>query len=234
MKWSGGPVRPASTARGTSSIISLQTIRYLFLVGLLAVTARADAVQDVPAPIDGEVESSMLATADLDMEAMAASRAQMSRQLADNLALLFDKFERSEFILCLEGEVSAHGQLSLSDFRMPHIVRSHATSAALSPAGTCAQYERVIATLHTHPPTYPEDRGRESSNCYLSRTDIVTWLEGTDYPYTAVLCGPRTWAVWHRSQVKPKQVIAFPPEDQLHEPEAEEISAAEASSARGR
>lgn len=143
---------------------------------------------------------------------------RMTPQLADNLALLFDKFGHSEFILCLEGGADESGDLELRDFRMPHIAYSRSTSAAVHPDGGCDQYDGVVGTLHNHPPTYPEDKGREANNCYLSRMDIMSWLKHSSYEYTAVMCGARTWAWWHRSQVSEDKVLAFPREGQLQEP----------------
>lgn len=140
-------------------------------------------------------------------------RMRMSTQLADNLALLFEKFDDSEFIVCLEGEATADGEVRLSDFRMPHMAYSRATSAGMHPDGTCNQYESIVGTLHTHPISHRDDP--ESGNCYLSRTDIVSWLEYSEYPYTAVMCGPRVWAWWHRSQVDLAKVLAFPPAHQI-------------------
>ena len=128
----------------------------------------------------------------------------MTVQLTDNLALLFDKFGESEFILCLEGKLNDDGKLELTDFRMPHIASSRPTSAAVHPDGGCDQYEGIVGTIHNHP----------SSDCYLSRGDLDSWrLSG--YPYTVVMCGARTWAWWHRSQVEPEATLAWPPEDQL-------------------
>ncbi len=151
------------------------------------------------------------------------ARMRMSTQLADNLALLFEKFDDSEFIVCLEGEATADGEVRLSDFRMPHMAYSRATSAEMHPDGMCDQYQDIVGTLHNHPLSHPADR--ESGNCYLSRTDIVNWLEYSDYPDTAVLCGPRVWAWWHRSQVDLAKVraagpwshatVAFPPAHQI-------------------
>jgi hypothetical protein len=143
------------------------------------------------------------------------SSMRMAPQLADNLALLFEKFGASEFVVCVEGEVDGAGQFVLRDFRMPHLAYSRTTGAGVHPDGGCRQYQGIVATLHNHPPAYPEDRGSEWNNCYLSRPDIVSWLEGSDYPYTVVMCGPRLWAWWHRSQVDPSQVLAVPPPDQL-------------------
>lgn len=140
---------------------------------------------------------------------------EMTAQLADNLALLFDRFEQSEFILCLEGGFEATGELRLADFRMPHLAYSRSTSAGVYPDGGCAQYGGIVGTVHNHPVRNPADRGREWKNCYLSRTDIVSWLEHSNYEYTAVMCGPRTWAWWHRSQVNEEKVISFPPPGQL-------------------
>ncbi len=146
----------------------------------------------------------------------------MSPQLADNLALLFDRFAESEFIVCVEGKVGRAGQLQLRDFRMPHHAYSRSQGAGIHSAGDCGQYAGVIGTLHNHPPAYPEDRGREWRNCYLSRTDILSWLEHTDYPYTMVMCGPRLWAWWHRSQVDSAKVLAFPPPGQVYGRTSEE------------
>lgn len=139
----------------------------------------------------------------------------MTVQLADNLSLLFDKFGQSEFILCLEGELTGEGELELTDFRMPHIAYSRPTSAAVHPDGGCDQYEEIVGTLHNHPGTFPKDFGREDSNCYLSHLDITSWLEYSEYPYTAVMCGPKTWAWWHRTQVDPEAMLAWPDRDQL-------------------
>jgi hypothetical protein len=140
----------------------------------------------------------------------------MTAQLSDNLALLFDRFGDSEFIFCIEAETTSSDELEARDFRMPHIAYSRESGAAVRPEGGCSQYANIVGTLHNHPPAYPEDRGREWSNCYLSRTDITSWLEHSDYAYTLVMCGPRIWAWWHRSQVDPSHVLAFPPEGQLH------------------
>ena len=156
-----------------------------------------------------------LASEGEDRAANPAVGVSMSPQLADNLALLFAKFGRSEFILCLEGDVTETGEMQLRDFRMPHLAYSRPTSAAVHPQGGCDQYPGVVGTLHNHPPSYPEDQGRESSNCYLSNLDITTWLEYSAYPYTAVMCGPRTWAWWHRSQVDLDKLVVFPMERQL-------------------
>ncbi len=136
--------------------------------------------------------------------------------------MLFEKFADSEFIVCIEGRVDGVGGLSFHDFRMPHIAYSRATGTGVHPGGDCSQYPGVVGTLHSHPPTYPPDRGRESDNCYLSRPDIVSWLEYTSYPYTMVMCGPRMWAWWQRSQVDADRVLAFPPPGQLQgQPEAD-------------
>lgn len=139
----------------------------------------------------------------------------MAPQLADNLALLFEKFGDSEFIVCIEGGVDDAGEFRLRDFRMPHIAYSRTTGTGVHPDGGCSQYPGIVGTLHSHPPTYPSDRGREADNCYLSRPDIVSWLEHSSYPYTMVMCGPRMWAWWHRSQVDAGRVLAFPPPGQL-------------------
>jgi hypothetical protein len=140
----------------------------------------------------------------------------MAPQLADNLALLFEKFGESEFVVCIEGRVDAEDQLRLHDFRMPHLTYSRSTSAGVHPNGDCSQYQGIVGTLHNHPPAYPRDRGREWKNCYLSRVDIVSWLEHSSYPHTIVMCGPRLWAWWHRSQVDPDRVLALPPPGQLY------------------
>ncbi len=152
-------------------------------------------------------------------------RAVMAAQLADNLALLFERFGDSEFIVCIEGGVEASGDFSLRDFRMPHIAYSRATGAGVHPDGDCSQYADIIGTLHSHPATYPQDRGREWGNCYLSRPDIVSWLDYSTYPYTMVMCGPRTWAWWHRSQVDRDRVLALPPPGQLYGRPDEEVAA---------
>ncbi len=137
----------------------------------------------------------------------------MSSQLADNLALLFEKFDHSEFIVCLEGEITEDGTLRLTDFRMPHIAYSRPTGAGVHPDGTCRQYENIVGTLHSHPMSHPDERGW--NNCYLSRTAIVSWLGYSEYPYTAVMCGPRVWAWWHHSQVDLSKVLAFPLAQQI-------------------
>ncbi len=143
-------------------------------------------------------------------------RVSMAPQLADNLALLFEKFGDAEFIVCIEGRVDDAGGFSLRDFRMPHIAYSRTTGTGVHPDGDCSQYPGIVGTLHSHPPIYPQDRGREWDNCYLSRPDIVSWLEHSSYPYTMVMCGPRMWAWWRRSQVDADRVLAFPPPGQLH------------------
>ncbi len=142
-------------------------------------------------------------------------RVSMMPQLADNLALLFEKFGDSEFIVCIEGRADGADGFSLRDFRVPHIAYSRSTGTGVHPEGGCGQYPGIVGTLHSHPPTYPQDRGREADNCYLSRPDIVSWLEHSSYPYTMVMCGPRMWAWWHRSQVDTDRVLAFPPPGQL-------------------
>ena len=140
---------------------------------------------------------------------------EMTPQLSDNLALLFEKFASAEFVVCLEGDVNEVGMLELRDFRMPHIAYSRSTGTAVHPDGGCEQYEDIVGSLHNHPATYPEDRGVEWTNCYLSRPDILSWLEHTEYPYTFVMCGEQFWAWWHRTQVSTKKVLAFPPTGQL-------------------
>lgn len=157
-------------------------------------------------------DSPSLATVD---SATPKVRVSMVPQLADNLALLFEKFADSEFIVCIEGTVDDESGFSLRDFRMPHIAYSRTTGTGVHPDGGCGQYSGIVGTLHSHPPTYPQDRGREADNCYLSRPDIVSWLEHSPYPYTMVMCGPRMWAWWHRSQVDVERVLAFPPPGQL-------------------
>ena len=132
----------------------------------------------------------------------------MTVQLADNLALLFEKFGESEFILCLEGELNDNGELELSNFRMPHIAYSRPKSAGVKPGSGCEQYEGIVGTIHNHPGS------GNGSRCYLSRGDLDSWRH-SGYPYTIVMCGARTWAWWHRSQVEPEAMLAWPPEDQL-------------------
>ncbi len=158
------------------------------------------------------VDSAGRATAD---SVTPRVRVSMALQLADNLALLFDKFGSSEFIVCIEGGVDEAGEFGLRDFRMPHIAYSRTTGTGVHPDGGCGQYPGIVGTLHSHPPTYPSDRGREAENCYLSRPDIVSWLAHSSYPTTLVMCGPRMWAWWHRSQVDADRVLAFPPPGQL-------------------
>ncbi len=169
------------------------------------VAVRFAAASDVPG-------STGRATPD---SAAPGVRVSMAPQLADNLALLFEKFGDSEFIVCIEGGVDGAGEFSLRDFRMPHIAYSRTTGTGVYPDRGCGQYPGIVGTLHSHPPTYPLDRGREADNCYLSRPDIVSWLEHSSYPYTMVMCGPRLWAWWHRSQVDANRVLAFPPPGQL-------------------
>jgi hypothetical protein len=59
----------------------------------------------------------------------------MVPQLADNLALLFDKFGESEFVVCIEGALGDADSLQLSDSRIPHHAYSSSTSAGVYPAG---------------------------------------------------------------------------------------------------
>jgi hypothetical protein len=59
----------------------------------------------------------------------------MVPQLADNLALLFDKFGESEFVVCIEGALGDADSLQLRDFRIPHHAYSSSTSAGVYPAG---------------------------------------------------------------------------------------------------
>ncbi len=215
------PTRPASLLF-TTRLIPCHTA--LALAALLMAADAADAFQARKDDIHKEsanVEyghtsnAHKLVKAGEESAAAPALGVSMTPQLADNLALLFDRFGRSEFILCLEGE-NKDGKMMLRDFRMPHIAFSRPTSAAVHPDGGCDQYDNIVGTLHNHPASYPEDRGRESSNCYLSGLDIQSWLEYSEYEYTTVLCGPRTWAWWHRSQVGSEKLLAFPKEQQLH------------------
>ena len=154
-------------------------------------------------------------TRERESAATAVAHVAMVPQLADNLALLYEKFGEDEFVVCIEGEFGDAEQLQLRDFRMPHHAYSNSTSAGIYPAGDCRQYKGIIGTLHNHPQTLPQDRGGERDNCYLSRTDIVSWLEHSAYQYTLVMCGSRLWAWWHRSQIDPTADLFFPPPGQL-------------------
>ncbi len=196
----------------------------LALAALLLAPGAAEAFQQDSFDTDQEsakvefrhtASAHRLVRTDEDRSSMPVSGMRMSEQLADNVALLFDRFGRSEFILCLEGEINEAGEMVLRDFRMPHIAFSRSTSAAVHPEGGCDQYDGIVATLHNHPSNFPKVSGRESKNCYLSHLDITSWLEYSRYDYTAVMCGPNTWAWWHRSQVKEEALIVFPVEGQL-------------------
>ena len=222
--WTQGAARLAASLLSTRPLPCQMA---LTMAALLTAASAAQATQTNTTVIDQEsakVEfrhggsAHALDSEGTEMALRPVAGMHMSPQLADNLALLFDKFGRSEFILCLEGGTDDSGELELRDFRMPHMAYSRSTSAAVQPDGGCEQYDGVIGTLHNHPPTYPEDSGRESNNCYLSRMDIMSWLKHSTYEYTTVMCGPRTWAWWHRSQVNEEKVLAFPREGQLHEP----------------
>lgn len=158
-------------------------------------------------PVEAEVP--------ISRSAGPVTHVSMAAQLSDNLALLFEKFGESEFVLCIEGELVGTSELELRDFRMPHVSHSDRNGVGIHPGGGCSQYADIIGTIHNHPPRYPEDRGREWNNCYLSRGDISSWLDNTQYPFTLVMCGPRLWAWWHRAQVDATRTLAFPPSGQL-------------------
>lgn len=148
-------------------------------------------------------------------EAAPVAHVSMMPQLADNLALLFERFGESEFVICIEGAIGEADHLQLRDFRMPHHAYSSSTGAGVHPAGDCRQYAGIIGTLHNHPQTFTRESGPQRDNCYLSRTDIVSWLVHSHYEYTLVMCGPRLWAWWHRSQIDPTADRALPPPGQL-------------------
>ena len=181
--------------------------RFFLYFGALALILVAFALEFSRLSVKAQASPTVFAGVPLEVS--------VTDQLSDNLAFLFEAFGPTEFIVCLEGEITREGELELRDFRLPHIAHSHRTGVGVDPDGTCRQYEGIIGTLHNHPPAYPEDRDREWNNCYLSRSDITSWLEHTDYPITAVMCAPHTWAWWHRSQVAPERVLAFPPDGQL-------------------
>lgn len=218
-----GPAkRPAPANPYAARQIRGLTVLALASVGVFPVSAEA-VQQSWAEPLDSvsgqyrtAIETPHSASVSThDRSATPIMSMKMTAQVADNLALLFERFSDSEFILCLEGGADESGELRLTDFRMPHIAYSRSSSAGVYPDGTCSQYDGVIGTLHNHPATKPLNRGGEWKNCYLSRTDIVSWLKYSDYPYTAVMCGPRMWAWWHRSQVVADKVVALPPDGQL-------------------
>lgn len=215
--------RSLGAARRALQVRRLAVLALACAAAVLPGSARASLLQRWVGPRDSsgravqyEARRFRMAAAVPDLGSAPAVAMSMRAQLADNLALLFERFGTSEFIVCLEGETNEAGDFRLRDFRMPHIAYSRSTSAGVDPDGTCSQYRNIVGTLHNHPPKYPEDRGREFNNCYLSRTDIVSWLKHSDYAYTAVMCGPRLWAWWHRSQVDESDVLAFPPTGQLY------------------
>lgn len=224
---SRGRTSPLNGRRALSLPPSRRLVRLvLLLLAWMAVVPRStDAfqLQSEPEPADSTLlrtdhGSTVLAahTRGAGHPAVRAASVSMSPQLADNLALLFERFEENEFVVCIEGRVDAVDQLQLSDFRMPHLAYSHSTGASVHPNGDCSQYRGIVGTLHNHPRAYPKDRGGDWKNCYLSRVDIVSWLEHSSYSYTLVMCGPRTWAWWHRSQVDPDSELALPLPGQLY------------------
>lgn len=164
----------------------------------------------------GDADSLSVSTARERVDvATPVAHVSMMPQLADNLALLFEKFGESEFVVCVEGALGDADHLQLRDFRMPHHAYSSSTSAGVYPTGDCRQYAGIIGTLHNHPENVARDSGPERENCYLSRMDIVSWLEHSPYQFTLVMCGPRLWAWWHRSQIEPTANRALPLPGQL-------------------
>lgn len=142
--------------------------------------------------------------------------------VADNLALLFDKFD-TELVLCLEGERRGD-DLYVTDFRMPHILISETGRVQ---AASCRQSPRSVGTWHNHPsPRFrltDASSGSLARNCYLSRTDIQDFRRRRDALVTVVACAPRTYAFWRRSDVDdgPPDVALLPaPPGQLVRAEA--------------
>lgn len=133
-------------------------------------------------------------------------------EVADNLALIFDRFE-TEVILCLEGRAQRH-DLKITSFRMPHIRRSTVLGAS---SGSCPRDERVIGLWHNHPAD-PWERGGHKHNCYLSPADIRDFVRQEWAVVTVVACGPRTYAYWWRSDVVPvadRARIVWPVKEQI-------------------
>lgn len=157
--------------------------------------------------------------------------------VADNLALLFEKFD-TELVVCLEGERRGE-DVHVTDFRFPHILLSETgrvQAAACEPGG------RAIGTWHNHPPPRvglaAVDAAALTRNCYLSRTDIADFQRRGSAAVTVVSCAPYTYAYWKRGDVGEvgEDVALLPaPDGQLVQGEAvEDGGASDLTQARRR
>lgn len=142
----------------------------------------------------------------------AFHRLVLAPAVADNLALLFEKFD-TELVLCLEGEHRG-ADLYVTEFRMPHI---HLSQTGRVQAASCRSHRRAIGTWHNHPALQltlaslnPQTLSR---NCYLSRTDIDDFQRRKDALVSVVSCGPHTYAYWRRGDVRSvaDEVALLPP-----------------------
>jgi len=158
-------------------------------------------------------------------------------EIADNLALLFRKFD-TEFVVCLEGERRG-ADLYVTDFRFPHILLSETGRVQ---AAACKPNERAIGTWHNHPPPHislaASDMAALTRNCYLSRTDIADFQRRESAAVTVVSCAPYTYAYWTRDDLVAvgEDVALLPPSaGQLVEGEArDDAHASDLTQARRR
>ncbi len=141
----------------------------------------------------------------------------LSQAISDNLALLFDQFEK-ELVLCLEGEQRG-ADLHVTDFRMPHIYLSETGRVQ---AASCDQGPNSIGTWHNHPAPFLTLASASTEalarNCYLSRTDISDFRRRTRAMVSVVSCAPNVYAYWRRSDVSSvvgDVAILPPPRGQL-------------------
>ena len=122
----------------------------------------------------------------------------IAREVVDGWNFLFHSIIETEFALCLEGR-NDRGRLTISGFRLAHIISSHQTAVEYVPCD--GPYH--VGTAHNHLASdYP---GQDP--CYQSGKDLRSFKKDGKAVVDIIICGrdrfvwalkdgkaPRTWS----------------------------------------